>query len=302
MNNESAVNKVSEKSQIFNAPRIMIAAPKSGSGKTTLTCALLQLLKNHGKNPVAFKCGPDYIDPMFHEKVLGVPSTNLDSYFCTEEQIREIFTENMKVAESDIIQNKRDAVLAERSRSHKTDSFSVIEGVMGLFDGLGGTSLTASSYDIARITKTPILLVIDAQGASRSIVPLVKGFLEYDKKNSGTGKNLIKGIFLNKTSQGQFQILKKLIEEECAEREESAENRIKVIGFLPKNSEENWQSRHLGLILPSEIKDLQTQIQKTAESLENTLDFEALEKITAGGGGKREAVGAGSGTAFAETR
>ena len=65
-------------------PRVMIAAERSGCGKTTFTCGLLQLLKNRGRNPVSFKCGPDYIDPMFHEKVLGVPSTNLDPYFLDE--------------------------------------------------------------------------------------------------------------------------------------------------------------------------------------------------------------------------
>ena len=236
----------------------MIAAPKSGSGKTTLTCSLLQLLKNHGKNPIAFKCGPDYIDPMFHERVLGVPSNNLDSYFCTEEQIREIFFRNTE---------------PPASQNQDSEAFAVIEGVMGLFDGLAGTSLKASSYDIARITGTPVLLVIDAEGASRSIVPLVKGFLDYDRANSGTGVNLIKGIFLNKTSKSQFTILKNLIEEECAE------TGIKVIGFLSKNSDDVWKSRHLGLFLPSEIENLQAQIQKTTESLENSLDFDSLEKI-----------------------
>ena len=271
-------------SQIFNAPRILIAAPKSGSGKTTLTCAFLQFLKNHGKNPVSFKCGPDYIDPMFHERVLGVPSANLDSYFCSEEQIREIFLRNATSADT---------------KNQNSESFAVIEGVMGLFDGLAGTSLKASSYDIARITNTPILLVVDAEGASRSIVPLVKGFLTYDTENSGTGENLIKGILLNKTSKSQFMILKKLIEEECAE------NDIKVVGFLSKNSDDVWKSRHLGLILPSEIENLQAQIQKTAESLEDTLDFEELERIMYGAlrGVPAEGVESdGSGTAFTETR
>ncbi|MBQ4378545.1 MAG: cobyrinate a,c-diamide synthase [Treponema sp.] len=242
------------KSQIFNAPRLMISAPKSGSGKTTLTCAILQLLKNHGKRPVAFKCGPDFIDPMFHKQVLGIHSTNLDSFFVDEEEVRQIFSENM--AEGDC---------------------AVIEGVMGLFDGLGGTSLKASSYDIVRITKTPILLVIDAEGASRSIVPLVRGFLDYDKAHSGTGENLIKGIFLNKVSKGTFQLLKSLIEEET-----SSEYGVKVIGYLPKDSKDVWKSRHLGLLLPDEIKNLKEQIQNTARTLETTLDFEALEKISNG--------------------
>ena len=236
------------KSQILNAPRIMIAAPKSGSGKTTLTCAFLQFLKNHGKNPAAFKCGPDFIDPMFHRQVLGIQSTNLDSFFCNDELLKQIFSENIK----------------------NEESFVVIEGVMGLFDGLAGTSIKASSYDIARITQTPILLVIDAEGASRSLVPLIKGFLDYDKENSNTGENLIKGIFLNKVSKSTCLVLKSLIEEEL---------KIPVVGFFPKDTENVLKSRHLGLVMPNEIQDLQEQIQKSAEVLENSLDFTLLEKI-----------------------
>ncbi|MBP3771128.1 MAG: AAA family ATPase, partial [Treponema sp.] len=178
-------------------PRLMIAAPASGSGKTTLTCALLRLLQNRGKSPVSFKCGPDFIDPMFHEQVLGVPSTNLDSFFVDEEEVREIFAEK---------------IFSQSQNEKKPADFAVIEGVMGLFDGLAGKSLKASSYDIARITNTPILLCVDASGMSRSIVPLIKGFLDYDRLQHKNGENLIKGIFLNKVSKGSFQLLKTLIE------------------------------------------------------------------------------------------
>ena len=252
-------------SQILNAPRIMIAAPSSSSGKTTLMCALLALLKNRGKSPVAFKCGPDFIDPMFHERVLGVPSTNLDSYFVGDDEVRKIFAE-------EILRQ------AQNDNGSRADC-AVIEGVMGLFDGLAGKSIQASSYDIARITGTPILLVVDASGASRSIVPLVQGFFDYDKKNSRDGKNLIKGIFLNKCSKAQFAILKPLIEEECTVTGKNGESPVKVIGFLPNDSESVWKSRHLGLFLPQEIADLNNQIQKTAETLLETLDFAELEKI-----------------------
>ena len=252
-------------SQILNAPRIMIAAPSSSSGKTTLTCALLALLKNRGRSPVAFKCGPDFIDPMFHERVLGVPSTNLDSYFVGEDEVRAIFADEiLRQAQND---NGRHADCV------------VIEGVMGLFDGLAGKSLQASSYDIARITGTPILLVVDASGASRSIVPLVQGFLDYDKKNSRDGKNLIRGIFLNKCSKAQFSILKPLIEEGCVVADENGEKCVKVVGFLPNDSESVWKSRHLGLFLPQEIADLNKHIQKTARILTETLDFAELEEI-----------------------
>ncbi len=227
-------------------PRIMIAAPSSGSGKTTITCALLELLKEKGRKTVSFKCGPDFIDPMFHKQVLGVPSANLDSFFCDEGKLREIFLENSE---------------------GKT---AVIEGVMGLFDGLGGKSLKASSYDIAQITNTPILLVVDAGGMSRSVLPLIKGFLDYDKKNSPSRECLIKGVFLNKVSEGQAKLLKSLIEEELG---------IKVAGYFSKKSQNVWKSRHLGLLLPSEIENLREQIADSAKELEKSLDFSLLEAI-----------------------
>lgn len=229
--------------------KIMIAAPSSGSGKTTLTCALLALLKKKGREPFSFKCGPDYIDPMFHERILGIFSENLDSFFCTHEEIQTLFNRPF---------------ISGKSRT------ALIEGVMGLFDGLGGKSLTASSYDIARITGTPIMLVVDSTGMSRSLVPLVKGFVDYDKKLSGNQKNLIKTVFLNKCSKAQFELVKPQIETECG---------IKVAGYLPKDSEGVLKSRHLGLILPDEITNLRQQIDKTAQNLEESLDFSLLESL-----------------------
>ena len=95
--------------------RVMIAAPKSGSGKTTITCALLQALKNSGKKMVSYKCGPDYIDPMFHKKVIDIPSKNLDTFFTGEEETKALFL-----------------------KGRAEEEFAVLEGVMGLFDGLGG--------------------------------------------------------------------------------------------------------------------------------------------------------------------
>lgn len=239
------------KSQIFNAPRILIAAPHSSSGKTLLTCALLRLLQNRGRAPIAYKCGPDFIDPMFHERILGAFSHNLDSFFCTSGQVQEIFSRNFTNQNADC---------------------AVIEGVMGLFDGLAGKSISASSYDIARITKTPILLVVDPSGMSRSVVPLVKGFLDYDKAQSGENASLIKAVFLNKCSKSQFELLKPQIEAECG---------VKVIGFLSKECEYVLKNRHLGLFLPSEIKNLQEEISKIAKNLDESLDVAELEKIMA---------------------
>ena len=152
--------------------RIMIAAPKSGSGKTTITCALLKALKDRGESVVSYKCGPDYIDPMFHQKVIGIPSKNLDTFFTGAEETKRLFLKN-----------------------RTENEFAVLEGVMGMYDGLGGIREEGSSYHLAKVTKTPVILVIDAKGMGRSIISLIAGFLAYDKEH------LIKGVIFNRMSK-----------------------------------------------------------------------------------------------------
>ena len=121
--------------------RVMIAAPKSGSGKTTITCVLLQSLKEQGIPVVSYKCGPDYIDPMFHEQVLKIPSKNLDTFFSDALQIQALY--EMELPGHDI---------------------AVLEGVMGLYDGLGGIREEGSSYHLAKTLDVPVILVVDAHG------------------------------------------------------------------------------------------------------------------------------------------
>lgn len=221
-------------------PRIMLAAASSGSGKTTITCGLLQAMINRRVKCVSFKCGPDYIDPMFHKYVLGVPGANLDSYFLTKEQIMDHFTDT--AAEADL---------------------SVIEGVMGYYDGLAGTSTRASSYDIAGITDTPVILVVNGKGASLSLIPLIKGFLEY------VPDSRIKGIILNRTTKEMAARLTPMIEELG----------VPVIGYIRNNEEMKLDSRHLGLVMPQEYEDLREKINRIAEELEETLDLDLLLKI-----------------------
>lgn len=221
--------------------RIMIAAPKSGSGKTTITCALLQILKDEGENVVSYKCGPDYIDPMFHQKVLEVPSKNLDTFFTDEEQTKQLFLDN-----------------------RTEDDFTVLEGVMGLFDGLGGIRKEGSSYHLAQVTQTPIILVVDAKGMGRSVIPLIAGFLAYDKER------LIKGVILNRMSKSYYEIIKPIIEQELD---------IKVVGYLPEVKQFQMGSRHLGLVLPDELEDIKEQLQKTSEELCKTISVEKVIQI-----------------------
>ena len=157
--------------------RIMIAAPKSGSGKTMITCGLLQIFKENGEDISSCKCGPDYIDPMFHRQVLGIPARNLDTFFTGEDGTRSLFL-----------------------RDRREDELVVMEGVMGLYDGLGGIREEGSSYHLAKVTQTPIILVVDAKGMGKSVIPLITGFLAYDKEH------LIRGVIFNRMSAVYYEI------------------------------------------------------------------------------------------------
>lgn len=219
----------------------MIAAPKSGSGKTMITCALLQLLKASGKNVLSYKCGPDYIDPMFHKKVLGVPSKNLDTFFTDEKTTVQLF-------------------LDERADG----DFAVLEGVMGLYDGLGGIYEQGSSYHLAKVTQTPIILVVDAKGMGKSVLALIAGFLQYDTQH------LIKGVLLNRMSKGYYDIIKPLIEKELS---------VKVVGYFPEQKDIGLSSRHLGLVMPDELSDIKKQLNETADRLKKTIDMDLFIDI-----------------------
>ena len=221
--------------------RFMIAAPKSGSGKTMITCALLQLLKDNGKNVSSYKCGPDYIDPMFHKKVLGVPSKNLDTFFTDEKTTVQLF-------------------LDERADG----DFAVLEGVMGLYDGLGGIYEQGSSYHLAKVTQTPIILVVDAKGMGKSVLALIAGFLQYDTHH------LIKGVLLNRMSKGYYDIIKPLIEKELS---------VKVVGYFPEQKDIGLSSRHLGLVMPDELSDIKKQLNKSADRLKKTIDMDLFIDI-----------------------
>lgn len=212
-------------------PRIMLAAPKSGSGKTLITCALLEALRQRGLRVQAFKCGPDYIDPMFHKRMLGVPSRNLDLFFTGEDVTRALF---LKDNDSDV---------------------SVIEGVMGLYDGLSGTSEEASAYHLAKTLNAPILLIVNCRGMGRSVLAEIAGFLALDREK------LIKGVILNQVSEAFYQSIAPIIREEL---------NIETVGFFPIRKEFEIPSRHLGLMLPDELCELKAKIEGAARQLEES--------------------------------
>ncbi len=224
-------------------PRILIAAPSSGAGKTMVTCGILQAFKMRGLSAAAFKCGPDYIDPMFHREVMGIPGCNLDIWMCGREGVREILSANGKGAD-----------------------IAVIEGVMGYYDGLAGISAEASAYDVADTTSTPVILLVDGKGISVSLVPWIQGFLGYRKESH------IAGVILNRLTPMMYGRMKKLIEDETS---------VKVYGYVPDMEDCVIESRYLGLKLPHEIDRLSEQLDRLGRRLEETLELDALYELAA---------------------
>ena len=222
----------------------MITAASSGSGKTMITCGLLELFKRKGLNPLACKCGPDYIDGLFHKQVLELEGMNLDSYFEAPEELRDKYS--------------------RLSKGH----LPVVEGVMGYFDGLGGSTTRASSWEVAHILDLPAVLVVDARGASVSLAALIKGFLEFERSMGSQ----IKAVIFNRMSPMLYPRIRELVERETG---------IRAAGFVPELDFLKVGSRHLGLVLPEEIAGLREQMNRLGKCLEETIDWEFLEELGA---------------------
>ena len=224
-------------------PRVMIAGTGSGCGKTTVTCAVLKALAEKGLRVGAFKCGPDYIDPMFHSSILGTPSSNLDAFFFPENTLKALLAKNG--AGKDIC---------------------VIEGVMGFYDGLGIDSARASSYDTAGQTETPVILVVNAKGAALSLLAVIRGFLDF------LPGNRIAGVILNRCSAGTYPKLAGMIRDHF-------ENSVLPLGFLPDMPDCSLESRHLGLITAAEVADLSEKTEKLSAQAQKTLDLDGILQL-----------------------
>ena len=209
-----------------------------------ITCGLLELFKRKGLNPLACKCGPDYIDGLFHKQVLELEGMNLDSYFEAPEELRDKYS--------------------RLSKGH----LPVVEGVMGYFDGLGGSTTRASSWEVAHILDLPAVLVVDARGASVSLAALIKGFLEFERPMGSQ----IKAVIFNRMSPMLYPRIRELVERETG---------IRAAGFVPELDFLKVGSRHLGLVLPEEIAGLREQMNRLGKCLEETIDWEFLEELGA---------------------
>ena len=224
-------------------PRFMISATGSGCGKTTITCGILKALMNKGLKVAAFKSGPDYIDPMFHSKVIGAKSRNLDVFMLGKETVQLLAAKNA----SDV-------------------DVSVFEGAMGFYDGMGKTA-EASAYDLARTCDVPVVLVVNGKGAALSIAAQIKGFKEFRQDSH------IVGAILNNVNPMSYAYYKEAIE---------AESGVKLLGYFPVLENCNFESRHLGLVTAEEIGDLQAIVDRLALQAEKSLDLEGLLAIANG--------------------
>ncbi len=222
---------------ILDIPRILITGTGSGCGKTTVTCAVLQALKERNIDVCAFKCGPDYIDPMFHSRVIGIPSRNLDLFLCGEDGVRTLFAKNA---------GGRD--------------IAVIEGAMGMYDGIGFDSDEYSANRTALVTGTPEILVVNAKGKGVSLLAELYGYLNFTD-------NDVKAVILNGCTEGMYPAYKKAVEKTFD---------VKVLGFMPKVPEAGLESRHLGLITADEIEGLERKLKILGRQAEETVDIDGL--------------------------
>lgn len=214
---------------------IMIASNSSGGGKTTFTLGLMKAFMNRNLDVQGYKVGPDYIDPAFHKEVTGKYSRNLDVHLMGEDGVKYSY-----------LKGKGDV--------------GVIEGVMGLYDGIGiGTE--ASAYDVSRILgNMPVILVISPKGQSSTLCAVLQGLRDYRNAN-------IAGVVLNCISEKYYKLLKCSIEENC---------NIKVLGYIPKNEEISLSSRHLGLVQSMEVLELDKKLELCGKMVEDFVDVDSI--------------------------
>jgi len=220
-------------------PRLVVGGATSGVGKTSITSAIIYGIKKHGYSVQPFKVGPDYIDPSYLSAISKNDAKNLDVWLMGESELVQSFVRN---SASDV---------------------SIIEGVMGYYDGFGGKTNYASTHHVASLLKAPTVLVLDASKAARSIAATALGFAKFHRNSR------IIGIILNKIGSKKHEKM-------C--RQALANLKVPILGSILKNSE-SLESRHLGLIPVREQKSLQNKIRKVSREISDTIDIDKIIQI-----------------------
>ena len=222
-------------------PRVVIAGVTSSVGKTSISIAVMKALKEKGYAVQGFKVGPDYIDPSYHTSVTNRQSRNLDPWLMGEDGLLQSFHE-----------------------ASKDTDFAVIEGVMGLFDGLSGKNNFASTAHVAKLLKSPVILVIDAAKAARSVAAVALGFMKFDPSIKITGV-ILNNLAGDKHAKYCTDALKQI--------------KIPVLGIIKRNKEIQLQERHLGLVPTSERKELHDKVMKVADYMKEQIDIDKTISI-----------------------
>ncbi|MFE9371381.1 cobyrinate a,c-diamide synthase [Streptomyces sp. NPDC006711] len=219
--------------------RLVIAAPASGSGKTTVATGLMAAFARSGLAVSPHKVGPDYIDPGYHALATGRPGRNLDAYMCGPELMAPLFAHGSRGCD-----------------------LAVVEGVMGLYDGASGLGELASTAQVAKLLRAPVVLVVDASSQSRSVAALVHGFASWDPQVR------IGGVILNKVGSDRHEALL---------REAMEDVGVPVLGALRRAPQVDTPSRHLGLVPVAERRtDAVDAVAAMGEQVRAGCDLEAL--------------------------
>lgn len=227
----------------MNIPRIVIGGVTSAVGKTTISTAIMYTLKQKGLHVQPFKVGPDFIDPSYHTYVTGRQSRNLDVWMMGENGVLKCF----------------------HNASSGAD-IAVVEGVMGLFDGISGKDDFSSTAQVAKILNAPVILVIDAGKAARSIAAIATGFLHFDKKLR------IIGTILNNVAGDKHA---NFITEAFADKV-----KVPIIGIVRRSKEITMVERHLGLIPTPELEEKQKRaIFQSAKFVSEQIDLDKIKYL-----------------------
>ncbi|MEU3346542.1 cobyrinate a,c-diamide synthase [Streptomyces sp. NPDC006700] len=230
-----------------SVPRLVVAAPSSGSGKTTVATGLMAALARRGLSVSPHKVGPDYIDPGYHALATGRVGRNLDAYLCGPELIGPLFLHGARGCD-----------------------VAVVEGVMGLYDGAAGEGELASTAQVAKLLRAPVVLVVDASAQSRSVAALVHGFVTWDPEVR------IGGVILNKVASERHEALL---------REALDSVGVPVLGVLRRVEQVDTPSRHLGLVPVAERRAAAVDaVAAMAAQVSDGCDLEALVALARGAG------------------
>jgi len=223
----------------LKVPRLVVAGATSGVGKTSITSAIIYGIKKRGYSIQPFKVGPDYIDPSYLSAISGKDAKNLDVWLMGESELLHSFVKN------------------------STSDISVIEGVMGYYDGFGGKTNYASTHHVASLLKSPTILILDASKTARSIAATALGFAKFHRNSR------IVGIILNKIGSKKHESM-------C--KQALASLNVPILGSILRNSE-SLESRHLGLIPVKEQRSLQNKIRKVSREISDSLDIDKIIQI-----------------------